>query len=68
METMAPIGIHQYLLNIYGTKTVNVSTVTVEQQGQNFPSDETVMAAVKQWVNSTGADFYECNMQVFVLH
>ena len=65
---MAPIGIHQYLLKIYGTKTVNVSTVTVEQQGQNFPSDETVMAAVKQWVNSTGADFYECNMQVFVLH
>jgi len=47
---------------------VNVSTVTVEQQGQNFPSDETVMAAVKQWVNSTGTDFYEYNMQVFVLH
>ena len=35
--------------------------------GQHFPSTETVTAAVKQWVISNGADFYECSMQDLVL-
>ena len=36
--------------------------------GQHFPSTETVTAAVKQWVTSTGTDFYEHSMQDFVHH
>ena len=31
---------------------------------QHFPSNDTFIAAVKQQVTSTGADFYECGMQV----
>jgi len=31
--------------------------------GKHFPSNHTGIAAVKQWVNFTSADFYECGMQ-----
>jgi len=30
------------------------------------PSNVTVIAAVKQWVTSTGADFYEHGMQILL--
>jgi len=33
---------------------------------QHFPSNNAIMAAVKQWVTSIGADFYECDMQALV--
>lgn len=29
--------------------------------GQCFPSNYTIMAAVKQWVTSAGSDFYKCS-------
>jgi len=31
--------------------------------GQNFPTNNAIIAAVKQWGTSTGIDFYECCMQ-----
>jgi len=34
-----------------------------EFHGQRLPSKDTVTAAVKQWVTSTGADFYRSDMQ-----
>lgn len=33
--------------------------------GQHFP-DDAVIAAVRKWVASAGADFYECSMQALV--
>lgn len=30
--------------------------------GQHFPSKDAIIAAVKQWVASTGGDFYELGM------
>jgi len=44
------------------------STVKVGHCGQHFPSSNAIIAAVKQWVTSTGEDFYECCMQVLVHH
>jgi len=38
------------------------------QRRQRFPCKNTITAAVKQWVTSTGADFYECSMQALVHH
>jgi hypothetical protein len=35
-------------------------------RGQHFPSSNAIIRAVKQWATSTGADFYECSMQVLV--
>ena len=35
-------------------------------RGQHFPSNDTVIAAVKQWVTSADTDFYECGMQALV--
>jgi len=32
-------------------------------RGQHFPSNDTVVRAVKQWATSAVADFYECGMQ-----
>ena len=34
--------------------------------GQHFPSNDAIIAAVKQWVTSAGADFYEHVMQTLV--
>ena len=34
--------------------------------GQHFPSNNVVIAAVKQWTTSAGADFYERSMQALV--
>jgi len=34
--------------------------------GQHFPSHYAVIASVKQWVTSVGADFYECVMHALV--
>jgi len=35
-------------------------------RGQHFPSNDAVVQAVKQWVTSAGADFYEGSMQALV--
>lgn len=32
---------------------------------QPFPSNYVIITAVKQWVTTTGADFYECGRQYF---
>ena len=32
--------------------------------GQHFPSNDSIIATVKQWVTSGGFDFYKCGMQV----
>lgn len=34
--------------------------------GQHFPSNDTLIAPVKQWVISDGGDFYECGIQALV--
>jgi len=34
--------------------------------GQHFPSNNAVLASMKQWVTSAGADFYKHGMQAFV--
>jgi len=49
MEYMAPTDIHQYLMNIYGDQTVDVSAV--RSCVVHFRSN-TIIAAVKQWVTS----------------
>jgi len=35
-------------------------------RGQHFPSNDTVVQAVKQWATSASADFYERGMQALV--
>jgi len=37
-----------------------------ELQGRHFPSNNAVIAAMKQWVISTGAEFYKHSMQALV--
>jgi len=34
--------------------------------GQHFPSSDAVIAAMKQWITSTGTCFYEHSMQALV--
>ena len=34
--------------------------------GQHFPSNDAIIAALKEWVTSAGRDFYECSMQALV--
>ena len=34
--------------------------------GQHFTSNDAVIAAVKQWVTSTGTDFYKCSIKSHV--
>ena len=36
--------------------------------GQHFSSNNTIIAAMKQWVTSAGTDFYKCSMQAVVHH
>lgn len=62
-ENMAPTDIHWLLLNAYGDQTVDVSTVNVGLCGQHFPISNAILAAVKQWVISNGADLYEHGTQ-----
>lgn len=56
VEKMASIHIHQFLLNVCGF----FHTVVV------YFSNDTVIATVKCWVISTGADFYKCDMKALV--
>ena len=35
---------------------------------QHFPSNNTIIAAVKQWVTFAGANIYKCGMQTLVHH
>jgi len=35
-------------------------------RGQHFPSNNGIIAAMKQVVTSTSADFYKCRMQALV--
>ena len=65
-EKMESTGIHQHLLNIYGDQTVDVSTVKAGLCGQCFPSNDVVVAVVKQRVTSAGADFYEYGELLFI--
>jgi len=60
---MAPIDSHQSLLNAYRDPTVDVSIV--RWWVVHF-SCNTILAAVKQWVISIDADFYEHGMQALV--
>ena len=59
-EKMAPIDIHQHLLNIYGDQTMDVSTV--RWWVVYFSS------GLQHWVTSTAADFYECSTQALINH
>jgi hypothetical protein len=34
--------------------------------GQHFPSNDTVIQALKQWATSAGGDFYKRDMQALV--
>ena len=57
-QKMAPTDIHKCLLNVYGDQMVNMSTVKDALRGQHFPSNNSIIAAVKQWVTSAGALVY----------
>jgi len=35
-------------------------------RGQHFPSYDAIVRAMKQWVTSAGANFYELGMQALV--
>jgi len=63
VEKIAPTDICCHLLNVYGDQTVDMSTVKIGLLGQYFLSNVTIIAAVKQGVSSTCADFYKCSMQ-----
>jgi hypothetical protein len=39
-----------------------------ELWGQQFPDNDAVITAVRWWIASTGADFYERSMQTLVHH
>ena len=53
------IDIHRCLLNVYGDQTLlDVSTVKVGNIF-HFPSNDTIIAAVKQWISSAHADLYK---------
>ena len=64
-EKVAPIDIHQCLLDVYEDQTLDINTV---RHGQHFPSNSAIIAAMKQWVTSAGADFYEHGMPTLVHH
>jgi len=34
--------------------------------GKHFPGNNTIAAAVKQWITSAGTDFHNCRMQALV--
>jgi len=36
--------------------------------GKHLPSYDAIIAPVKQWVTSSGAEFYKCSMQALVRH
>jgi len=55
VELMAPSGIHQHLLNIYGDQTVNGTA-----------RDGEVFQQWQQGVTSTGADLYKHEMHALV--
>jgi len=40
-----------------GIQTVDVSAEEAGLHGQHFPSNDTIIAALKQWATSTGAEF-----------
>ena len=48
------IGIHQCLLNISGDQTVDIN---ITRRWVVCFSNDAIIAAVKQWVNSAGEDF-----------
>jgi hypothetical protein len=35
-------------------------------RGQHFPDNDAVIAAVRKWLASAGANFYECGIQALV--
>jgi hypothetical protein len=37
-------------------------------RSQHFPDNDAVIAGVRKWVASAGADFYECSMQALLVH
>jgi len=65
-------GMHWYSLMLAecwmlsGDQTVSVSTPKTGLYRQHFPSNDTIVAAVKQWVTSTGADLYTHSMRALV--
>jgi len=63
-EKIAPIDIRQYLLNAYGGLILDVSTVSVWVMC--FRND-TIIAAMKQWVTSAGADFINTAHRLFFI-
>ena len=62
-EKVAPIDINQCLLDVYKDQTLDINTV---RYGQHLPSNSAIIAAMKQWVTSAGADFYEHGMPTLV--
>ena len=61
VEKKASTDIHWCLLNVCGDQTVDVS---VMRRWVVCFSNNALIAAVKQWVISTSADFYKRVMQV----
>lgn len=65
MEKIAPSDIKQCLLNIYGGRIVDVSTL---KHWVVHCINNAVIVSVKPWVMSAGADFYKCGMQAPAYH
>ena len=61
-----PTSISVSFLSSNGDQTAGVSTVKVGLDEQHFPSNNTILAAMKQWITSVGADFYKHIMQALV--
>lgn len=47
-------------------QTVDVHAKEAGLHGQHFPKNNTIIAALKQWITSTGAEFYEHLMQSLI--
>ena len=62
VDKTSPTDIHQCLRNVCGDETVAVSTLKARMHRQYFPSNNAIIAAMKQWVTSAGADCYKHGM------
>lgn len=57
-----------YCLDLASSDLHLLGLVKDELPGEHSPSKEALTAAVKLWIPSTGAEFYECGMRALVHH
>jgi len=66
-QTEYCMQVHQDLLNSYKAEKRQFPG-SYGLCGQHFPTNDTIITAVNQWVTSAGADFYKCGMKALVHH